>query len=267
MPKKLQRYWLLQIVPAAGQAVEVEGLRVRLRVRRNGRSLDTAALDVWGIDPTTYGQITSPTTQTRLIAGYQDIHGELLRGTVVPLSLRRVVEAGEVITSWQIQEAATALRLTRLASAWPGPVRASEVLRYVASALGLSPPREQLPRDPSYARGYTATGGARDVLDTLAGDCGCRWSVQSGRLVLLPLAGPARVRASLYEPPELIGYPEQVDDGRVRACLLLEAGLLPGDSYRLGGDTLAGDYVAEIVEHTGDTHDVPWYTYVTGRPR
>lgn len=263
MPAKLGRYCVLQVSPDR----EIEGLRVRFKARRNGRALDAAQLDVWGIDPATYGQLVRAGTVTTLIAGYGDLHGELLRGQVVPLSLRRVVESGEVVTTWQIQEAAAGLRTVRLAASWPGPVLASEVLAYVAEALGVSAPRQALPRDPSYARGYVAFGAARDTLDTLAADCGCRWSVQAGRLVLLPVSGSLRVRVSVFDPSSgLIGYPEQVDGGRVRACVLLEAGLLPGDTYRIGGGTLPGDYIAEIVEHDGDTHATPWYTWVTGRP-
>jgi hypothetical protein len=45
----------------------------------------------------------------------------------------------------------------------------------------------------------------------------------------------------------------------------MQPGILPGDTYRLGGDTLAGDYVAEQVEHAGDLWGAEWYSYVTGR--
>lgn len=261
MALKLDRYCVLQVSPD----LEIEGLRVRFKVRRNGRSLDAAQLDVWGLDDATYGQIASPATTVRLICGYGDLHGELLQGQVVPLSLRR--DRGESLASWQVQEAATALRTARLAASWPGPVKASEVLAYIAEALGVSAPRQVLPRDPSYAGGYVAFGAARDVLDTLAGDCGCRWYVQAGRLVLAPVSGSLRVRVSVLEPASgLIGWPEQVDAGRVRAQVLMEPGLFPGDTYEIGGNTLTGTYVAEIVEHEGDTHGDAWFTWVTGRP-
>jgi hypothetical protein len=266
MPTYFGRVARLQIQVPGQLGQEIDGLRVRLRSRRSGKGFDGAQIDVWGLSTDSYGQLGRGDTITRLVAGYQDGPGEVMQGQVVPLSLRRVVSEGEVVTSWQVQEATTALASVTLATSWPGAVKASEVLSYIAGALGLSLPAQALPVDLVYARGFTAYGRARQVLTTLATDCGCTWSVQAGRLVLLPLSGALRTRAFIFAPASgLIGYPEQVDGGRVRSTTLMQPGILPGDTYRLGGDTLAGDYVAEQVEHAGDLWGPEWYTYVTGR--
>lgn len=256
----------IQVPGQLGQ--EIDGLRVRLRSRRSGKGFDGAQIDVWGLDLDTYGQLGRADTITRLVAGYQDHNGEVMQGTVVPLSLKRPRTGGDVITSWQVQEAGHALVSTTLSASWPGVVNASEVLDYVAGALGLSRPVQELPQNPAYGRGWVCYGRARQVLDELAADCGCRWSIQAGRLVLLPLSGEVRIKAFSFAPASgLVSIPEQVDGGRVRATVLMQPGIQPGDTYRVGGDVLAGDYVAEIVEHAGDSWGTEWYSYVTGRVR
>lgn len=189
MPTYFGRIARLQIQVPGQLGQEIDGLRVRLRSRRSGKGFDGAQIDVWGLSTDSYGQLGRGDTITRLVAGYADGPGEVMQGQVVPLSLRRVVSEGEVVTSWQVQEATTALASVTLATSWPGAVKASEVLSYIAGALGLALPAQALPVDLVYARGFTAYGKARQVLTTLATDCGCTWSVQAGRLVLLPLDG------------------------------------------------------------------------------
>lgn len=269
MPLHTRRV-LLQIAPSSGPAVELEGLRIRFRVKRHVGKLDGAQLDVWGLALDTYGQIARSDTVTRLVAGYVGSTGELLQGTTVAGSLRRVVQDGEVVTTWQVQEAAYRFAGVILSASWQGSVTATELLDYVADAVGLSRVQQALPRVPTYARGYVLSGSARDALRALAADCGCSPSVQSARLVLVPLDGsPARVRGLVLAPDSgLLGWPEQSDKGRVRVRSLLQPGLLPGDAYRVGGSTLTGDYVAEEVEHAGDSGWAEEYeTVVTGRPR
>lgn len=246
---------------------EISGLRVAFVVRRSGRGFDGAEIQVWGLSLDRYGALGRPDTTTRLVAGYAARHGLVIAGTTVRGSLQRVIDGGEAVTVWQVQEAARGLARTSLSRSWRGQVSASEVVAQVATDAGLSWTRGDLPRDPTYARGYTILGTVRQALDTLAADCGCTWGIQGGRLVLLPIGDAARTRIPLLTPGSgLVGYPEQQDRGRVRAVSLLDPGLLPGDRYSLGGDWLAGDYIAETVEHRGDLYGAPWYTTVTGRP-
>lgn len=247
-------------------STEFEGLRVRFSVRRAPGKLDGAQIDVWGLDLDAYGQIGRSTITTRLICGYRDDGvGVIVEGTTTPDSLQRPVADGEVVTSWQVQEAGAAMRSVRLAASWPGQVTADEVIRYVAGELGVAVAPVVLPRTPTYARGFAVNGAPRLALSTLAADCGCSWSLQAGRLVLTPLGGvPARVRAVVVQP---VGTPQSMDRGRVEVVSLLLPGTMPGDAVRVAGDWLAGDYVVEQLEHRGDTHAEEWFTTLTVRPR
>jgi hypothetical protein len=249
---------------------ELDGLAVRFNVRRVPGKLDGAQLDVWGLSQDAYGQIGRSGVQTRLIAGYADAGtGLLVEGTTIRDSLRRVVQDGEVVTSWQVQESASGLARVRLSASWPSSVTAEELIRYVAGQLQVAVAPVVLPRSPTYARGYVLSGSAREALSTLASDCGCRWSIQAGRLVLTPQNGQAaRVRAVVLGVGSgLIGYPESSDGGRVKVMSLLHPGIMPGDAIRVEGPTLPGDYVVEQLEHRGDLWGQDWYTALTLRVR
>lgn len=245
---------------------EIEGLRLAFTVRRNGDGFDGATLTVWGLNADAFGALGRTGVRSGLVAGYETRAGTIILGTTVPGSLSRSVLAGEQVTTWQVQEGGDVLAGRRLALSWGGQVRASEVLAQIARDLGLSWQAVELPRDPTYARGWTSYGAPRASLDVLAADCGCRWGVRAGRLTLIPISGAARTRTPVLSPTSgLVGYPEAADRGRVVAVSLLDPGLLPGDRYRVEGDAYPGDYIAETVEHRGDTFDVPWYTTLTGR--
>lgn len=83
----------------------------------------------------------------------------------------------------------------------------------------------------------------------------------------MPISGAVGTRIRVISPTTgLVGYPDVADQGRVIATTLLDPSMLPGDRYRVEGELLAGDYVAETVEHHGDLYGVPWYTVLTGRP-
>lgn len=257
---------MLRVARVSIGELELDGLRTSFRVRRNGAGFDGAALDVWGLDADTAGNLADRSTVVELVAGLEGQTGVLVRGTVVPDSMTRDLYAGT--TSWQLTEQGSGLRDVMLSASWSGAVRASEVLDYIAGQLLAGRAQATLPRDPTYARGYVLAGRSRVALDSLAADCGCRWSVQAGRLCLLPLSGPARPRIVEWGPDSgLLGVPEQADKGRVRIRVLLAPAALPGDAYRVGGDYMAGDYIAEQVDHDGDTHGDAWETTITGRRR
>lgn len=242
--------------------VELEGLAVKFNVRRVPGKLDSAQIDVLGLSRDSFGLLGTPGTVSRLIAGYLDAVGTIVEGTTVPESLRRPVQDGEVITSWQVRESGSRLASVRLSASWPGSVSAETVIAYVALQLGVAVAPVTLPKSPTYARGYVVTGTAGDVLTALANDCGCRWSIHIGRLVLTPIsAGSGRVRVvRLDAKAGLVGWPETSDGGRVRATALLQPGIMPGDRVQIGGRTLPGDYVVEQVEHRGDSWDRDWYS-------
>lgn len=246
--------------------LEIEGLRVAFSVRRNGDGFDGATISAWGLSADQFGALGRPGVRSGLVAGYESRAGTIILGTTVPGSLARTVQAGEAVTTWQVQEGGDVLAGRRLSLSWGGQVRASEVLAQIARDLGLLWQAADLPRDPTYARGWTAYGAPRAALDVLAADCGCRWGIRAGRLTLIPISGAVRERTPVLSPTSgLVGYPEAADRGRVVAVALLDPGLLPGDRYRVEGDTYPGDYIAETVEHRGDTFDIPWYTTITGR--
>ena len=118
--------------------VELEGLAVKFNVRRVPGKLDSAQIDVLGLSRDSFGLLGTPGTVSRLIAGYLDAVGTIVEGTTVPESLRRPVQDGEVITSWQVRESGSRLASVGLSASWPGSVSAETVIAYVALQLGVA---------------------------------------------------------------------------------------------------------------------------------
>lgn len=279
MPQLFGRRAVLQIAKNGNLAAvdEFEGLRVRFKVTRHAGKLEASTIDVWGLPREADSTVASPATLTRLIAGYQSTSGVLISGNTVPFSMKRTIEGGETQLTWQIQEAGQAFRTVVLSEAYPGPVTALELIDRVATQIGVTRSAVTPPRNPTYVRGYSLPSSPRDALRTLCADCGCSFSIIAGALVLLPLNGTeARGQSLLIAPGSgLVGWPTQADrsegennhNGCVIVTSLLQPGIRLGDSFRLGGDYLAGDYVAVELEHSGDTHGEDWFTRITGRPR
>ena len=135
------------------------------------------------------------------------------------------------------------------------------------------------------SRGQVAFGLARIIMRDIARNNLARWSVQNGVIKLIPLNGYLPGEAVvLNSTTGMIGVPEATDQG-VKVRCLLNAKITVGNTIRINqGDittttvkdrfypnstvqlpfvantTRDGLYAVLVVQHSGDTRDVPWYT-------
>lgn len=138
-------------------------------------------------------------------------------------------------------------------------------------------------------RGKVNFGLARVALNSVAQTTGTTWSIQDGRINILPLDGYLPGQAVvLNRDTGLIGRPEQTAEG-VRVRCLLNPKILPGKLVQIdqssvnrqvvaGGNpsnlaynsntrpqflpsvTADGLYRVFVSEHSGDIRGTPWYT-------
>jgi hypothetical protein len=138
-------------------------------------------------------------------------------------------------------------------------------------------------------RGKTAFGMFRAYMRELANTAGARWSIQNGKVIMVPLTGylpgdPVVINSTTG----MIGTPDDTDNGIIINNLLnplfqvgmrvqIDSADIPewiikqqGYPNYKSSDTFAatvqqglGIYRIMVVEHHGDTRDVAWYSELT----
>ncbi len=118
-----------------------------------------------------------------------------------------------------------------------------------------------------FVNGFSAFGSSSAELDRLLKGRGLEWSIQDGRLQILP-AGEATTEVAIVldSTSGLIGSPEHgtpdKKDGRsaLKVKSLLQPEIRPGRRLRVNASGTKGDFRVVTVTHEGDTMGGPWYS-------
>lgn len=272
---------------AGGQGLDLSALRVTFEITKGDVETPNAAtVMVWNLSPTTGARIGGEFTRVVLAAGYGDRMGTIFDGGIV--ATRRGRDGG--INTWLEITAADGDRaytqavVSHTLAAGARPADQVRIAQSAFAPLGAQPGHVGDLGGQPLPRGKVLYGMARDVMRTVAEDRHSAWSIQDGRVQILPwratLPGEAVV---LTHRTGLIDTPEQTDQGiKVRALLnpglriggrirLDNASVLTahrGDRGGLGGAAtspqaapLDRDGVYRIIraDYTGDTHGQDWY--------
>jgi hypothetical protein len=123
-------------------------------------------------------------------------------------------------------------------------------------------------------QGYTAQGPTIRLLDRALRPHGIRHSIQNMTLQLLQGNSPTRDLAVLLSPESgLIGSPDHgapETPGKpayTKFLSLLQPSIRPGRVIRLKTQNFDGEYIAQKVQHRGDSHGRDWITEVEAFPR
>lgn len=284
-------------ISSSSRAIDTAQLSTALRVKFEVRADDeefpnTAIIRVYNVKDATVKQIEEFQT-VQLEAGFQANYGQIFSGTIKQVRIGREnnvsryvdIYAGDDDIGYNFGTINTTLKA---GATW------SDMLAQGAQAIGAS-------SVASSANGYLATGGilprgkvrwgmARDAIRDIAGNNGCRWSIQQGVLTFIPndnyLPGRAVV---LNSQSGMIGTPEQTDNG-IKVRCLLNPRIKVGQAVQIdnslinkitgpNGQPLTMErrqrpyYVADlsadglyrvmVAEHVGDTRGNDWYTELT----
>lgn len=134
-------------------------------------------------------------------------------------------------------------------------------IRAIAKKLGIPVKSiSGLDGNQRFANGRVISGPARFALDAICRTRRLRWSIQDGSLVVFPIGSTAGGTAVLLSPETgLIGSPEKTDKGW-KARSLLQGQITPGKPVQLKARNVTGLFLAEQVEHSGDTAGNDWFT-------
>ena len=256
------RRWRLQVGEFA-----TEELRVTFDITR---SLDwhsnLATISVYNLARATRDQFDKGQSIS-LLAGYRDSTDLIFSGIVTyPQTMR---SGPDWITTLECGDGSAAfgqyIRQTYSAGA---PL--TVVVGNIATAMGLTlSPEAKALLGSQVTRGKLVQSGLAPIaLQTVLSSYNLQWSIQSGILQVLPAGGSTSEQAVLLSPQTgLIGSPElnQTDRSNkqnITAKSLLQGSIKPGRRVVLQSATINGTYVADEVQHRGDSRGDTWETEI-----
>lgn len=184
-------------------------------------------------------------------------------------------------THIQAGDGERAYRHARVNRSFKPGVSAFDALKEAASSMELELPSGLADALPSlsgqYAGGLSMTGPAHREITRILTPRGAEWSVQDGRLVILPKSGARRDTAILIGADGLpvIGAPEFGPPGEkgkdkpptLTVKTLLFPGFVCGGLIQLKTRSVSGLFKVARIVHTGDTHGQDWYSTLEATQR
>lgn len=283
------------VVFSGAKGLDLSDFRIRFSVQNaDVETPNTAAIRVYNLSHTTVDQIRGEFQEVTLNAGYEgdgSNYGVIFKGTIKQFRIGRennkdtyldiLAADGDIGYNQGFVNASVA------AGATPNDA-ISEAVAAMTGEGGYLPDFTDAQHTPNI-RGMVMFGMARAQLRYLASSLDASWSIQEGKVVMIPLTG--------YKPGEaveinvatgLIGIPEQTDGGIKLQCLL-NSKLRIGGLVKLNNQEITqlmqanpnaapipynqwsgfqfntplskdGTYRAYVVEHMGDTRGNDWTT-------
>jgi hypothetical protein len=277
-----------------------EGLRVTFSVERDKLPWpNNAELAVYNLNPVTRSMLTSAGKVTaRIQAGYKGEINQLFFGV---LDIVEHVKEGPLwITRMSASDAGEKCKQARCTTTFKKGTTHRDIIKTLLKSLGLGEgnlssfaTKAELMRKLTFAS--TLHGPAREELAYFLRTCNLEFSIQDQKIQFIEIGkGAPNLKAPLLNPTSgLIGSARLVkekatdltrtgkkkpnpvpftDDGEVDMITtvegecLLNAGLVPGVTFRLESETVNGDFLACATRTTGDTHGPDWTTRFKGMP-
>jgi hypothetical protein len=278
------------IVATGEQGLELSELRIQFKIEQSDLdSPNKAIIRVFNLSPTTAQRVQKEFQRVVLQGGYQTgKFGVLFDGTVKQVRRGRIDQTntyldilaadGDVAYNQGIVNKVMAAGST-----------AKQRLDTISQAMDLPVGYSADLPSGALSRGKVMFGMGRDYLRDLTNTTGTTWSIQNGKVVVLPLGGYLPGEAvKISSGTGMIGLPEQTEQGIEVKVLLnpalrigglvqidnasIQRAFLPVNLFTPGEITQEkfpnlypkvtddGFYRIYVAEHEGDTRGVPWYT-------
>jgi hypothetical protein len=210
-------------------------------------------------------------------AGYVDASAQVFRGDVTTVDIKR--EGPDWVLTIGLGDGASAWSKVRINESFAPGVSPTEVMDRAVDVFGdlIGNAKEKIKAGDlsgavsTITSGTTLSGPAAKELGALLNSYGYEWSFQNGVMQVIEKGKPAQQGTSailLTTRTGMVGTPEKLENGRVRATSLLNPEYEPGRLVEIRSVTndTQGVYRAESVNIVGDTHGAEWYSVVEGGP-
>lgn len=253
-------------------AMVIADLRVKFKVTKTLRKEpNNSEIEVYNLSPNSRGVLKDKGVRVWLEAGYGTALGQLFVGDCRFCQHYRDKGNGtDIITKFELGDGERAFAHGRVNASFKGGTTKADILKKLAQQSGwdlgniadfyASLGQKQL-------QGHVAWGKANKAIDDLLRSAGLTYSVQDGKIQILPLTGYMPQPAILLDSDHgLIGSPEfgtAEKKGKARTLKvksLLQADLKPGGRINLQAEVQKGVFVIQKVEHVGDNYGGDWFS-------
>jgi hypothetical protein len=281
----------------ADKPLDLSNFRIRFRTaQEDEESPSNCTIRIYNLSQDTMRKIREEYSQVVLQAGYVNGHfGVIFNGTIKQFRIGRednistyleiLAADGDIAYNWA--------RLRESLRAGSTPAQRAAKIIGAMNPFGVEAGQIQFPDTGGILpRGKVLFGYAKAALRQVAKTQLCTWSIQNGKVQIIPLDGYLQGDpVVLTAQTGLIGRPEQTQEG-IRARALLNPKIVPGGTVKIdnasinqtlqapnaaiAGAQLAFDkyagiqqfasvtadglYRVYVAEHSGDTRGQEWYT-------
>lgn len=289
MPDQFLRKVSLVVTPAfAGPGLDLSAFRIVFKTNQSDiMTPNNARIRVYNLADDTATRVQKEFTGVILQAGYQS--GNF--GTIFQGFIKQIKRGRETPTDTYLEifaaDADIALNFSTVNKTLGAGSTVQDRVNALSGAMGTP-----LSNSPDLSggilpRGKVLYGMARDHMRDQADTAATDWSIQDGKLQMIPMTGylPGEV-AQINTQTGLVGMPEQTEQGITFKCLL-NPKLKIGGRVQLNNKDINQTIVKEqgfpqygqismiarlsddgfyrlfVVEHEGDTWGNPWYSDLT----
>lgn len=284
----------LIVSSADGNGLDLSQMHIKFSVQQSDvESPNNALIQIFNLSDTTTQQIEKEFTRVTLQAGYQQgAFGIIFDGTIKQVRRGRLDNMNTFIYIYAA-DADIGLNFGVVARALSAGATPQQQAQSYADAMNLPLDYQQYGvGDVSLIRGKVQYGMSRDGLRNLTRSTNTSWTVQNGKIVIIPLTGYLPGEAVVINfKSGMIGLPTQTEEG-IEVTTLLNPNFKIGtqvhidnssiqqpllDSSLLYLDTKAlteyqkailpklandGFYRVLVCEFEGDTRGQPWYAHL-----
>lgn len=283
MSEQYLRKCSLIVGDESGNGLELSEFRVRFTVNKSDtQSPANAVIRIYNLSDETAQRLSQEFTHVFLQAGYEDSFGLIFSGTVRQFRKGRENQTDtylDVIAQDGDEGYNFSIVNTSLAAGWSQPDLHSAILQafepYDLTA-GYTPEFG----GPVMPRGRVCYGMARDHMRALAEGSGTYWSIEDGKINLIPIASTVPGEAIvLTSATGMLGMPQQTIEG-ITVRSLLNPKIRYGGQVKLDNASIQqaaisvaysainffpstdadGNYKVYAVTMTGDTRGQEWYS-------
>lgn len=207
-----------------------------------------------------------------LKAGYGDEPNTIFFGQVGDKGIVTEADSVDIVMLVEARDGGSSYQRSRINQSFAPGTSVESVLRAAVSALGIGEGNLNdfttnlaLTNGTTvFVTGYTASGPARETIDSIVRGAGLRWAIQNGILTIRKRGQPLQIQATQLSPDTgLIGSPTVDPRGVVTAQCLIQPGIDPGRKIHLKSRQFDGGYQVTSVTYTGNTSGQEWYATLT----
>jgi hypothetical protein len=249
-------------------------LRFAFNVTKDAKATpNKATIKVWNMNPSHQQQLASlaPTGVTvQLEAGYREGMSLVFLGTLNVCHTNR--EGPDLVTTLESGDGGKQIQQSRISASFAPGTSNQNVLKAVAFAVGVGPGNlneaaAMLGGASVFANGTVAFGSAADEMTRICRSLDLEWSVQNGKLQILPRGRALEGKAvRLSKDTGMLGEPSIDPKGVLSVMSELQPDLFPGRLLVLDATRLKGRFRIEQTVHSGDTRTTdPWQVAIQGK--